>query len=561
MLVNVNVNNLALIDKADVYFGEGLNILTGETGAGKSIIIGSVLIALGEKIPKDMIRDNEKPALVEVVFLVDNKETIYKLSELGVEMGEDNQVIISRKIVNGRSTIKVNGETFTTSSVKNITELLIDVHGQHDHQSLLKDSKQLEILDNYSFNDIGTLKDELKTEYKEFLELQKQRQALNIDEDQKQREMDFIKFQLDEIDSAHLSHGEFDRVEEAFKKMSSSKLLMEKMGGVYNILSGNGGVSDMISEALKYCIEAGEVDSELEDITALLTDLESICSDSMRSVNDYISSVSFDEEEIRETENRMNEINTLRQKYEEKRIAEDPVENILLYRDELQEKYDELLKIEENKNEIDSRLAKVSKSLEKLSKKLSDIRKKNSKELSKQIQEVLKGLNFLDARFDVLFKEKDEFSGNGIDNIEFIISTNPGEDMKPLNKVASGGELSRIMLGIKTILASRDNIETLIFDEIDTGISGRTAQKVAERLKSISKESQIICITHLPQIAAMADKHFLIEKSVDEGKTTTDIRELNYNESVEELARMLGGLEITQNVIDNAKEMKELANK
>ena len=281
----------------------------------------------------------------------------------------------------------------------------------------------------------------------------------------------------------------------------------------------------------------------------------------MRSVNDYISSVSFDEEEIRETENRMNEINTLRQKYEEKRIAEDPVENILLYRDELQEKYDELLKIEENKNEIDSRLAKVSKSLEKLSKKLSDIRKKNSKELSKQIQEVLKGLNFLDARFDVLFKEKDEFSGNGIDNIEFIISTNPGEDMKPLNKVASGGELSRIMLGIKTILASRDNIETLIFDEIDTGISGRTAQKVAERLKSISKESQIICITHLPQIAAMADKHFLIEKSVDEGKTTTDIRELNYNESVEELARMLGGLEITQNVIDNAKEMKELANK
>ena len=257
----------------------------------------------------------------------------------------------------------------------------------------------------------------------------------------------------------------------------------------------------------------------------------------------------------------MNEINTLRQKYEEKRIAEDPVENILLYRDELQEKYDELLKIEENKNEIDSRLAKVSKSLEKLSKKLSDIRKKNSKDLSKQIQEVLKGLNFLDARFDVLFKEKDEFSGNGIDNIEFIISTNPGEDMKPLNKVASGGELSRIMLGIKTILASRDNIETLIFDEIDTGISGRTAQKVAERLKSISKESQIICITHLPQIAAMADKHFLIEKSVDEGKTTTDIRELNYNESVEELARMLGGLEITQNVIDNAKEMKELANK
>ena len=219
MLVNVNVNNLALIDKADVYFGEGLNILTGETGAGKSIIIGSVLIALGEKIPKDMIRDNEKPALVEVVFLVDNKETIYKLSELGVEMGEDNQVIISRKIVNGRSTIKVNGETFTTSSVKHITELLIDVHGQHDHQSLLKDSKQLEILDNYSFNDIGTLKDELKTEYKEFLELQKQRQALNIDEDQKQREMDFIKFQLDEIDSAHLSLGEFDRVEEAFKKM------------------------------------------------------------------------------------------------------------------------------------------------------------------------------------------------------------------------------------------------------------------------------------------------------------------------------------------------------
>lgn len=562
MLINVNVKNLALIKEADVCFDEGLNILTGETGAGKSIIIGSILIALGGKVPKEMIKDEKKEALVELVFQIQNENTLKKIADKGVNIEEDGQLIISRKILNGRSTTKVNGENFTNTALKGVTELLIDIHGQHDHQSLLKQEKQMEILDDYSGEDVLELKNQIKDEYKEYMSLQNHLKEYDIDDDMRSREISFCQYEINEIDSAHMKKGEYEEVEETYKKLSSSKSIIEKMSEVYDIMGGFGyeSISDKISQTLKLSQNACELDSDIEGIVQSIIDMESICQDTKRAVKNYVDSMSFDEEETRNIEERLDELNRLRGKYEKKHISEDCVENIFAYRDEQAEKLEELLNLEERKNVFIDKIKVSEKKLHNLSEKLTGIRKKNAIIFKKNVEEVLKGLNFLDVKFEVNFSELNHYTANGVDEIEFIISTNPGEDLKPLKAVASGGELSRIMLGIKTIMASKDEIETLIFDEIDTGISGRTAQMVAERMKDISKSHQVICITHLPQIAAMSDNHYLIEKSAEDSVTYTTIRMLDYDASVQELARMLGGVEITKAVIENAEEMKKLAN-
>ncbi|MBQ3544080.1 MAG: DNA repair protein RecN [Lachnospiraceae bacterium] len=561
MLVNVNVKNLALINKVDIFFDEGLNILSGETGAGKSIIIGSILIALGGKIPKDIVRDSEKEALVELVFDVQNEDILKKIEEEGIDVSDGN-IIISRKIVNARSTIKINGENITSTKLKKITELLIDIHGQHDHQSLLKKDKQLEILDDFAEKNLFDLKEKLKSEYNTYTLLKKELDEYNIDEDKRLREISFCKFEIEEIDNANLKTGEYDELKSIYQKMASSKSILEKMSEVYDLIAGDGynSVSDKIGEAYRISQNASNFDEEINGITDSLADLESICEDTKRAIKDYIDSISFDDEECRQNELRLDELNRLINKYDVNKKNEDPVLNVLEYRNEQEEKLNKLENYEMKRKEILSDLEISEAKLSELSNKLTDIRRKSSVELSKNIVKVLEGLNFIDVKFDILFKEKENYTSNGVDEIEFMISTNPGEDVKPLNNVASGGELSRIMLGIKTILAKKDDIDTLIFDEIDTGISGRTAQMVAERLKEISKLHQVICITHLPQITSMANNHYLIEKSVVSGTTETNIIKLDYEQSVEELARMLGGVEITDAVIENAREMKKLAN-
>lgn len=562
MLINVNVKNLALIKETDVCFDDGLNILTGETGAGKSIIIGSILIALGGKIPKEMIKDEKKEALVELVFHVQSDKTIRKIEEMGVNIDDERQLIISRKILNGRSTTKVNGENFTNAALKGITELLIDIHGQHDHQSLLKKEKQLDILDEYAGEDINDIKSDIRKEYAEYISLKSKLKEYDIDDDIRSREISFCQFEIDEINNSHMKKGEFQEVEEEYKKMSSSKSIIEKMGEVYDIIGGSGyeSVSDRISQALKVSQTACEMDSDIEEIVNSIADMEAICQDTKRTVKNYVDTMSFDAEETKRIEERLDELNRLRGKYEKKHISEDVVENILAYRDEQLKKLEELMHLEERKNDILEKTAKSENKLKKLCKNLTDKRKKNAEVLKTKVEEVLKGLNFLDVKFDIEFSLNNNYTANGMDEIEFLICTNPGEDLKPLKSIASGGELSRIMLGIKTIMAAKDEVETLIFDEIDTGISGRTAQMVAERMKEVSRLHQVICITHLPQIAAMADNHYLIEKNVEGMLTHTTIQMLDYEASVNELARMLGGAEITKAVLENAEEMKKLAN-
>ena len=561
MLVNVNVKNLALIDHVDIYFEEGLNIMTGETGAGKSIIIGSVLLALGGRIPKDIVRDESKEALAELVFRIEDDAVISKLGELGIAPDEEGNLIITRRIMGGRSTIKVNGENYTTSALKKITELLIDIHGQHDHQSLLRPAKQLEILDDFAPQTLKDLKKELAAVYHVYRELSEQYKEFDIADDERLREMDFCRFEIEEIENAHLTAGEWEETENRYKKIASSQTIIERMNEVYTLLNGNerGNVSDSISEALRIAQTAGELDEDLSGVVDSLADLESICADTVRAIRAYVEEMSFDEQEARATEQRLDLLNHLRQKYEKERISEDPVDNILAYCQKQKEQLEKWENLDSRKKDLEEQLSKQEALLEELSGKLTVERKTAAKELSDRIVEVLKGLNFLDVRFEILFKEKEKVTAGGLDEIEYMIATNPGEDLKPLQKIASGGELSRIMLGIKTIMASKDAIQTLIFDEIDTGISGRTAQMVAKRLRQLGRLRQVICITHLPQIASMADAHFLIEKRVIGQTTQTAIEKLEEEASIRELARLLGGEEITGAVLENAREMKQMA--
>lgn len=555
MLLNLHVKNLALIEEADVYFHNGLNILSGETGAGKSIIIGSVNIGLGGKVPKDIIRKNCDYALVELLFQVDSPEKIQTLSEYDID-AKDGQILISRRMMNNKSIVKVNGVTCTASILRKITRQLIDVHGQHEHQSLLYNNTHLNILDKYAKNEIASLKEELKEEYTEYVRLKDSLSEFAIDEDERLRDISFTKFEIDEIESAKLVVGEDEQIDKTLSKINRSKNILTGLSEVNDCIGNEGSstASSMVGQAIKELTRLVEYDNDLETILSQVVDIEALLNDVNRDLNVYISNMEFSEEEYEELTLRHDLLNNLKAKYGYS------IEAILEYLEERKRKLELLENYEEKKAKAEELFAKQSKKVEALCDKISILRKEKAKLLAKEITDALVELNFLDVRFDIDFCRLDNCTANGYDEVSFMISTNPGEELKPLSKVASGGELSRIMLAIKTVLADKDEIDTLIFDEIDTGISGRTAQKVSEKLGIIGKDRQVICITHLPQIASMADHHYLIEKNVVNNSTITSIDELDNEGMINELARLLGGTMITDAVIENAREMKELAN-
>lgn len=554
MLLNVSVKNLALIKESDIYFKDGMNILSGETGAGKSIIIGSINIALGGKVNKEIVRSGEDHAMVELVFKVDRESTRKKLEDAGVNL-EDGEVIVTRKIVNGRSITKVNGETFPVSALRDITALLIDIHGQHDHQSLLKVDKHIGILDEFAAADISDVKNDVLKAYNAYVDAKNELEMFDMDEEQRIRECEFYNFEINEITDADLTIGEDNDIEESFKKVANMKKILESVSVVHNVMNGDTGenVLDMLGRAVSEMASVSDYDDSLKDIYNQLVSIEDLCSSVSRDVSEYADSSEFDEERAKELEERLDLINHLKLKYG------NTIEKILEYRDEKQQKLELLENYDIKKKQAQQKLDETEKILDKKCEKLSSLRKKYAVDFEKRVVETLEDLNFLQVKFKVDFKKSGTYSANGNDKAEFMISTNPGEPLMPLAKIASGGELSRIMLGIKTIMAGQDDIDTLIFDEIDTGISGRTAQKVAEQMKLLSKKHQIICITHLPQIAAMADNHLKIEKISEGNETSTKIYPLDEEKSVEELARMLGGAEITETVMQNAREMKKLA--
>ena len=520
MLQNLHVKNLALIDEAEVDFSGGLNILTGETGAGKSIILGSVSLALGGRYSADMLRKGADKGLVELTFYVENPETVRKLEAM--ELSPDGgQIIITRRFNGNRSVSRINGETVTLGRLKEAASVLIDIHGQHEHQSLLYKKNHLAILDAFA-KEAGEWKERVADSYREYRRLEKELREADKDEAERIKEISFLEFEIDEIENAGITEAECQSVE-------------------------------AIGRAVRAAAVAAEHDERSGELYEQLVEVENLIGDSGRELRSYLDSLSFEPEQFYETENRLNQINHLKVKYG------DSAEAILHHKAEDEERLQILKNYDEYLNELKEKLKKAEARLQKECEFLSKIRKKEAKLLQAKIVEGLQDLNFLDVRFEIRFSKTSGYTAEGTDEVEFMISMNPGEPTRPLADVASGGELSRIMLAIKAVMAEKDEIETLIFDELDEGISGRTAQKVSEKMCLIGKKHQVICITHLAQIAAMADTHYLIEKRVEDQITKTGIRQLEEEESVQELGRILGGAKITEAVLENAREMKILA--
>lgn len=551
MLKNIHVKSFALIDEVEINLASGLNVLTGETGAGKSIIIDAVNFALGQRVSKDVVRDDAEYALSELVFEINDDKTKERLNQFDIPL-DDNEVLIQRKITNGKSTARINGETVTLSTLKLIAAGLIDIHGQHDNQSLLSKASQQNLLDTILSDELKELLIRMKDTYVNLNNKISEYEQLNTKEAEK--EIAFLQYELNEIDSASLHEGEDEALESDYKKMNNSKRIADLVSGAHRITGYDSeGAGSLIGRALPMIRQASSIDDDAKDLELILNDIDGLLNDFNRSIADYEMSLDFSDEDYKNTEDRLNLINSLKNKYGKS------IKEILDKRDEFEDELNRLLNADEYKSALLSEITSLKKEAYKLCKEISAIRKKGAKKLSGEIADALLDLNFLDSQFEIkVTSDEENMKQSGYDDIEFFISTNPGEALKPLNQVASGGEMSRIMLAIKSVCAN-DSTATLIFDEIDTGISGRTAQKVSEKMSRIAKEHQVIVVTHLPQIAAMADTHFEISKSVNNGRTITSIETLSEEGKIKELARMLGGVTITDKVLENAKDMKKQA--
>ena len=554
MLQNLHVKNIALIDETEVDFGQGLNILTGETGAGKSILLGSVGLALRGKYSSDLLRNGAENGLVELTFSVDDGQIRQKLEEMDI-IPDDGMVTLTRKFTGSRSISRINGETVNTGKLKEAAELLIDIHGQHDNKTLLQRKNHLVLLDLFGRKEIAPIKSEMSKCYKEYRAICKKEEETSLNDEERRRELSLYEFEVHEIEEAALRENEDEELEETYRRMTESRKITDAVAQTYRYTcedsSANAG--DCLTRAIRAFREAAEFDEEGDRLCALLMDVDSLLNDFNRELSEYASKFEFSEEEFKETEERLNLINHLKAKYGSS------VSDVLAYCESKRHRIEQLNDYDAYIKQIEEEKEKALKKVERVTKKLHDVRNRYKTVFADEICIHLKELNFLDTRFEIHLKDAGQFSANGKDEAEFYLALNPGEPVKPLENIASGGELSRIMLAIKTVLADAEDTPTLIFDEIDAGISGVTAAKVGEKLKLIGKSRQVICITHLSQIAAVADSHFLIEKSAENESVKTRIRLLNEEDSVKELARILGGDKITSSIMESAREMKEMA--
>ena len=556
MLIELHIRNFALINSIDLEFYSGLNILTGETGAGKSIIIDSVNFMLGEKQTKEIIRSGENSAFVEAIFHINNDNGIMDmLYQYGIEA--DDILIISREInITGRSISRVNGRIGTLGMIIKLSRLLIDIHGQHEHQSLLEEESHIKILDSFCNDEFVNIKQEYKEFYIKIKEIDRELEKLKVDEQSKLRRLDLLKFQIQEINEAALCQGEEEELKKRKEILVNSEKIFSSLALCYLNLyehEDRSSAYDNIGISISQLESIVRFDDKLKNINESLSDMYYKLEDIINNIRSYKESIDYDEGILLEIDSRLDLINKLKRKYG------DSVININAFRDEISEESEKIEKSDEYILKLETDRQKCFDSIIKLANCLTTTRKDAAMKLENHIENELKYLGMLKSIFKIDITEADSILESGMDNVSFKISANPGEPPKALVKVASGGEMSRIMLAIKTVIADIDKIPTLIFDEIDTGISGRTAQAVAEKMSLISKKHQLLCVTHLPQIAAMADTHFRIEKITKEEKTSTIIHKLSEVERFEELARMLGGAKVTDITLKHAKEMIELA--
>lgn len=556
MLVSLHARNFAIIDEIEVYFGEKLNIISGETGAGKSVIIGSINAALGGRMTKEMLRTGSEYALVELVFQTENEAVLQKMAELEIS-SEAGEILLSRKLLsNGRSVLRVNGETVTAAAVKELASLLIDIHGQHEHQSLLKKSAHLQMLDRFAGEPLSRLKEQVKAVYEQYRAKKEEREAALGDEDARLRELSFAKFELQEIEEARLIPGEEEELKQEYRRLSNANTIEEALGEVYRLTGdGTASVNEQLGYALRQLARVEGLDERLAQMSEALSQIEDCVRDFNHELRAYMDQTEDTQERFAFVEERLDLVNRLTAKYGA------DVSAVLAYAEQCRERVERLEDYDRYLADLDAAYQKAEKELRALCEQMTAIRKESAKQLVARLTEALKDLNFLDVKLELEFKTLENYTANGNDEVEFLISTNPGEPIQPLAKIASGGELSRIMLAMKSVFAGKDEIETMIFDEIDVGVSGRTAQMVSEKMAGIAASHQLLCITHLPQIAAMADTHFVIEKMTDGMVTTTGIRALDRAGETEEIARMLGGVTITDKVLESAEEMKLLAEK
>ena len=554
MLQNLYVKNLALIDETEVEFGPGLNILTGETGAGKSLLLGSVNLALGGKYSADMLRSGEKSGLVELTFTVDDERIRRRLEQLDL-FPEDGCLTLSRRLMEGRSVSRINGETVSARVLRDAAGLLIDIHGQHENQTLLQRRNHLSLLDLYAKEETSPLRKEMAEKFRIYQELCRKKESSAMDDESRRREAALAEFEVKEIEDAALVPGEDEELEEQYRRMTESRRVTESVAETYQYTGedARGNASDFLSRAIRSMQEAAEFDGTGSRLYGQLIEIDSLLNDFNRELSEYAKSFEFSDEEFQETETRLNLINHLKAKYG-KTISE-----ILAYCGEKRQRLTELEDYDTFMRELDKKTEEALGAVEKTAEELHKVRERAAVTFAGEIQKQMQELNFLDARLEIRLTDTGHYSAGGKDEAEFYFSANPGEPLKPMGNVASGGELSRVMLAVKTVLADEEDTPTLIFDEIDTGISGITAGKVGEKLRLIGRSRQVICITHLPQIAAAADSHFLISKETDGRTVKTDIVLLDEEASVQELARMLGGANVTGTILESAGEMKELA--
>jgi DNA repair protein RecN (Recombination protein N) len=563
MLTELSIKNFAIIDSLQVSFDSGLSVLTGETGAGKSIIIDAIGLLIGGRGSSEFVRFGKEKAELEGLFTIHKNHYIHDVAEeYGIDIN-DEMVILRRDIsANGKSVCRVNGKMVTISVLKQVGSMLIDVHGQHENQVLMNDENHILLLDQYGSSNVNKELSSYRQIFSDYKAIKEKLKQLTHDDQQMAQRVDLLQFQINEIEKANLIPNEDEQLMEEKQKLLNFEKLHTALQGSYDALTSDGQGLDAIGIAMRHLEDIAEMDEKLKEFSEIVSSAFYQIQETTYSIRDYYDTLEYDESRLNEIEARLNEIYVLKRKYGK------DVQEILQYCENIKEELETLTNHEEHLLQLQKELSTVTNKLFASGKKLSKIRKQVANELKNEIMKELKDLYMDKAIIEIAFHKSDvqtaesvHFTKNGIDNIEFLISTNPGEPVKPLAKVASGGEISRIMLALKTIFSQHQGLTSIIFDEVDTGVSGRVAQAIAEKISKLSTGSQVLCITHLPQVAAMSDTHLYISKHEKEDRTYTKITPLNEEDKIKEIGRMISGVEVTQLTKEHARELLQLANK
>ena len=554
MLVVLNIKNFALIQELSVEFGAGFNILSGETGAGKSILIDTIDYVLGGKFSKDLIRYGEDKTYVEAIFDIENDEIYTLLNDLNIEA--DELLVVSRETtISGKSIIKVNGKTIVLSQLKKIREKLLDIHGQHQNQSLLSKGTHILYLDEYNSENISPLLEQFEIFKNRYSEIEDKINELKGNED-REKLLDYIKFQIEDIEKAKLKPGEEEDLREQYNILANAEKISSSLINSYNYLNNNPQGNSVLELLSKVISELSHSEMHLEKIKDKRVQVEEayyLLEESTRDIRDIANEVYYDENELAAINERIYEISLYKKKYG------NSIDEILQFLEKLKNQYDEFINSEEIILKLKKELSVIEKEMKDIGLKLHEFRCMSAKDLEVRIKEELSYVGLEKAIINIDVTLSEEANSRGYDDVQFLISANPGEPLKPLEKVLSGGELSRIMLALKCVFVDKDKIPTLIFDEIDTGLSGAIGKRVGEKMYQVSIKHQVLCITHLPQIAALSDNHYFVSKKVENGKTFTQIRMLNEEDKVCEIAKMIGGDNLSDVAIDNSREMVKLA--